>query len=79
METVKRTLKDGTTSLCFKATDAEIRTLMADDTGLCLACGAERDCCEPDARRYPCEACGERRVYGTQELVIMGRFLEEGE
>jgi len=39
--------------------------------GFCLACGASR-MAEPDARRYPCEECGEEMVYGAQELAIMG-------
>jgi hypothetical protein len=25
---------------------------------------------EPDAREYECEACGEREVYGAQELLM---------
>ncbi len=41
------------------------------NTGLCLACGAEHGGVEPDARRYPCEACGARRVYGAEELLLM--------
>lgn len=41
-------------------------------TGFCLACGAERDCCEPDAREYECERCGESQVYGAEELIMMG-------
>lgn len=40
--------------------------------GFCRACGAERECCEPDARRYPCEVCGLNHVYGAEELAIMG-------
>ena len=46
----------------------------ADDLqqGLCRACGATRDCCEPDARKYVCEDCGLPHVYGAQELVLMG-------
>ena len=43
-----------------------------DNPGFCLACGEEADGCEPDARRYECEACGEKRVYGAEELAIMG-------
>lgn len=39
--------------------------------GFCRACGAERTECEPDARRYPCEACGLNHVYGAEELVLM--------
>jgi hypothetical protein len=41
-----------------------------DNPGFCLACGHEQEGCEPDARRYQCEACGERTVYGAQELVL---------
>lgn len=26
---------------------------------------------KPDARRYPCEACGAKQVYGAEELLIM--------
>jgi hypothetical protein len=46
----------------------------ADDegVGLCLACGAEASGVEPDARGYECETCGERKVYGIPELLIMG-------
>lgn len=39
--------------------------------GFCLACGAEREGCEPDARKYPCEECGENMVYGAEEVMIM--------
>lgn len=39
--------------------------------GFCLACGHEQDGCEPDARRYTCEECGEKRVYGAEEILIM--------
>ena len=41
-------------------------------TGFCIACGEERPCCEPDAREYECECCGEAKVYGAEELVLMG-------
>lgn len=41
--------------------------------GVCLGCGATRECCEPDARQYECDECGERKVYGAQELLLMGR------
>jgi hypothetical protein len=39
--------------------------------GFCLACGAEAEGVEPDARRYECECCGEPKVYGAEELVLM--------
>lgn len=40
--------------------------------GFCVACGAEHDGCEPDARYYECEVCGERRVFGAEEILIGG-------
>ena len=43
-----------------------------DNLGFCLACGEEAYGVEPDARMYECEGCGERKVYGAQELLIMG-------
>lgn len=43
-----------------------------DDPGFCVACGNEAYGVEPDARKYVCEACGARAVYGAEELVIMG-------
>lgn len=41
--------------------------------GFCTACGEQQDGCEPDARDYQCEACGQSAVYGAEELVLMGR------
>ena len=43
-----------------------------ESIGFCIACGAEHYECEPDARKYECEECGEHQVYGAPELVIMG-------
>ena len=41
-----------------------------DNPGFCIACGNEQEECEPDARKYECEACGEHEVYGAQELLM---------
>ena len=41
-----------------------------DNPGFCVACGEEADGCEPDARRYKCECCGERAVSGAEELLF---------
>jgi hypothetical protein len=30
---------------------------------------------EPDARRYECECCGERTVYGIEEALLM-QFID---
>ena len=42
-----------------------------DYTGFCVACGKTRKGCEPDARNYPCEKCGENKVFGAEELLLM--------
>jgi predicted RNA-binding Zn-ribbon protein involved in translation (DUF1610 family) len=48
----------------------ERRRSTLDDPGFCLACGAEVSGVEPDARNYECEACGESKVFGAEELLI---------
>lgn len=45
--------------------------------GWCLTCGEEVDGVEPDARKYLCECCGERKVYGMEELLMMGLLIIE--
>lgn len=40
-----------------------------DNPGFCRACGHEQDGCEPDARKYKCENCGKREVYGAAEFL----------
>jgi predicted amidophosphoribosyltransferase len=42
-----------------------------DNPGLCVACGADAEGVEPDARKYECECCGKRAVYGAEELLFM--------
>ena len=42
-----------------------------DNLGFCLTCGDELGGCEPDARNYECESCGEKKVFGAGELIIM--------
>lgn len=42
-----------------------------DNLCICLACGADADCVEPDAREYKCDECGEHKVYGVQEIILM--------
>lgn len=41
-----------------------------DNPGFCLVCGCEADQCEPDATNYKCEECGERQVFGAEELLM---------
>lgn len=49
----------------------ERQMLGTDNPGFCLACGEEAFDCEPDARGYECDACGERKVYGAAEILMM--------
>lgn len=58
-----------------KPTFAWVEANAEEYMGWCLACGAEKDGCEPDARKYECDECGLRHVYGAEELVIMGMVL----
>ena len=58
-----------TTDRILEACERHMTSL--DDPGFCLACGNEQGGCEPDARRYRCEACGEFQVYGAEELAMM--------
>jgi hypothetical protein len=52
--------------------DRVIEAIELDESvGFCTACGNEQGGCEPDARRYRCEACDERAVYGAEELLFM--------
>jgi hypothetical protein len=52
--------------------DQVMRAVEADDyQGFCIACGAEAQNVEPDARRLKCESCGEPRVYGAEELLLV--------
>ena len=50
-----------------------LRAAQADNgTGFCLHCGSSQRGVEPDANRYACESCGERRVAGADHILICG-------
>lgn len=72
MTSTTATTKSGKT-VFLPTMDAEFESAMMDgNTGFCIACGADADGVEPDARKYECESCSEPRVYGLEELVLMG-------
>lgn len=48
----------------------EQSTFGMESIGFCVECGAQTDGVEPDAREYPCDACGECGVYGAEELLM---------
>jgi predicted RNA-binding Zn-ribbon protein involved in translation (DUF1610 family) len=41
-----------------------------DNPGFCISCGEDAEGVEPDAREYVCEHCGEKAVYGADELLL---------
>lgn len=49
---------------------AERQSYSLDNPGFCIVCGEEADGCEPDARKYECEYCGKRAVFGACELAM---------
>jgi hypothetical protein len=55
-----------------KFAEARLQAASAANHGFCVACGAEKEACEPDARKYPCERCGMNLVFGAEEIAIMG-------
>ena len=71
-----RQLTDTTLTIHESITaDRVIEAIELDESvGFCTACGNEQGGCEPDARRYRCESCDERAVYGAEELL----FIIEG-
>ena len=51
--------------------DQIISAIAADACiGFCVRCGAENYGVEPDACEYPCQECGQRKVYGAEDLLI---------
>jgi hypothetical protein len=55
----------------------QAQTTSLDDPGFCLACGADAYGIGPDAYLYLCEACGERRVFGAEEILLMMAYRKE--
>lgn len=54
-------------------TTEEYYEYIDDSVGFCLTCGENAYGVEPDARGYKCEACLDDKVYGLEELVLMGK------
>ena len=48
------------------------RACYEEGIGFCLACGSTQSFVEPDGRRYTCEDCRQPKVYGLEELLLMG-------
>ena len=56
----------------FTITEDEMHDAMCgtDNPGICIACGERQGGCEPDARNYTCEVCGEKQVFGLEEALL---------
>lgn len=67
MKAIPYTTRDGTPQVKPACTEEELSA----GGGFCLACGNEQTA-EPDARKHQCEACGRPKVYGLEELLMMG-------
>lgn len=42
--------------------------------GFCLACGETQSGVEPDAGKYHCDSCKASKVYGAEQLLLMGLY-----
>lgn len=69
------------TTTTHKLTFSQVQQAVESDrnAGFCLACGEEASGVEPDAREYKCESCGELRVFGAEQILIMGAFNDDDE
>ncbi len=68
----KRQYKTRTGQLQYLPVMTESEYRESDNQGFCLACGSDAYGVEPDARKYTCESCGVSKVYGLEELLVMG-------
>jgi len=61
--------------------ETDWREARGDYLGWCEACGSDRGGREPDVRRYECEACARRTVFGAEDPGewIANGWLELGE
>lgn len=60
--------------MVFKMTEDEFFNGNENYEGLCLSCRDKVLGVEPDACNYECESCGEKQVFGLQELLTMGEL-----
>jgi len=58
----------------FSLTEDDMQESMFGESseGICIACGSTQGGCEPDARKYRCEACGENTVFGFEQALLEG-------
>jgi hypothetical protein len=49
----------------------ELHKYSLDNPGFCIYCGEDAEDVEPDARRYECDSCERKGVYGAEELLLL--------
>ena len=67
---VRKALKSGALTE-DKINDAIERCQDGEFPGLCLHCGAEHDGVDPDGRNDMCDECGQKAVFGAEEIALM--------
>jgi len=58
----------------FVPSENELVEAIELENGFCLACGAENEGIEPDARKYTCDCCEKPRVFGAEQLFLMNLY-----
>jgi len=57
----------------IRLSDSQVDSYMNDgNVGFCLHCGAMKVGVEPDAENYECDRCRRRKVYGLEQLLMLG-------
>lgn len=56
----------------YKPSIELVGTMSENNEGFCLACGEVNHGVEPDVRKGECEYCHASKVYGPDELALMG-------
>jgi len=54
--------------------EEEFLDMSNDFCGICLACQEVMYTIDPDGRKCKCDNCGEKAVYGIEELLLMGEI-----
>jgi len=55
----------------------KLKRMASNNQGLCMSCKFIQDNVEPDAKKYTCRNCGEKKVYGAEEILLMGTLEDK--
>ena len=74
MEALPYTSKAGFGQFRPACTPSDLQDILGsgEPLGWCLSCGETDSGISPDARKWTCEYCGADKVYGMEELALMG-------